>query len=195
MTYNDLTAVIKYDVDGNLQGNYNYIFIQKNCRNISDDFLETFYRDEDYYSGLLADFAAYETGIINPGYKSGSRNGKTFYHVSSGRRGCGSLSEFFRLYAFEVDRTTGNIKDPNAEMYTIETISNSPRKGTLITLRNDRETMEDVAASLDSFQCNGKLYRAIMEIVGVGSHVGKRNDTYRLEVRNEELIPDKEFSL
>lgn len=192
MTYNDLQIVKKYDGRRNQKGVYSKIFVQKGCRNIDDAFIARVDISEENYPLMLRHFDTYDLCAIGT-YKSGSINGSTVYHVSCGIRGEGSLSEFFRIYAVEVDQA-GAVKNINDEMYAVADIHMESSE-TIIKLRRGAQEIPHIRVDMmtGSFSYEGGRYHTILEIVGIGGHYG--DNSYKLDVRNEGLIVDRDLIL
>ncbi|MDE5939028.1 MAG: hypothetical protein K2H37_08095 [Lachnospiraceae bacterium] len=194
MTFQDLTAVQKFDRRGKLLGTYNNIFIQNGCQKIKEDFVANVNVEEQHYESMLTDFDLYDGRVI-ANYDSCSIGGMTVYHVSYGQRGENSLSVFFRIYAVEMDDAGAFAQASGDELYFVAYI-NSGNGNTTIKLRRSDGEIPNLTVDLMTgiFSNDGRRYRAVMEIVGVGSHDGN-GATYRLAARNENLFENSRLSL
>lgn len=194
MTFQDLTAVQKFDRRGKLLGIYNNIFIQDGCQKIKEDFVVNVKIGEQFYRSMLDDFDIYDRRAIAK-YNSCSIRGTTVYHVSYGQMEKNSLSVFFRIYAVEVNETGAFAQAPGDELYFVANI-NAGNGNTTIKLRRSDGEIPNLSVDMTTgiFSNDGRRYRAVMEIVGVGSHDGN-GVTYRLVARNENLFRDSRLSL
>ncbi|MDE6406180.1 MAG: hypothetical protein K2M20_11095 [Lachnospiraceae bacterium] len=191
MTYQELRTVKKYDSRRMLLGAYNSLFIQNGCEEIQDDFIANVHIKEQFYESMLKDFAIYDVRVIAK-YNASSIRNFTVYHVSYGKMGESSLSVFFRIYAIEVNTTGTVIQASGEELYSVVNI-NVSSGNTKIKLRRSDGEIPGIEVNMKTgiFAHGGRLYRAVMEITGVGSHVeNKQGAFYRLAVRNERLFPD-----
>lgn len=195
MTFQDLKIVKKFDRSGAPLGTYNNIFIQDGCEKIKDNFVETVSIEDRFYDSMLQDFAIYDGRVLGP-YKASNIGGTTVYHVSYGQKKENSLSEFFRIYAVEVNATGAFAQAPGDELYFVANINASNNGRTTVKLRRgDREIPNLIVDMGTGIFLNGeKRYRAVMEIVGVGSHEGS-GATYRLAARNENLFAGSRVTL
>lgn len=194
MTFQDLTAVQKFDRRGKLLGTYNNIFIQNGCQKIKEDLVVNVKIEERFYRSMLADFDIYDQRVIAK-YNSCSIRGTTVYHVSYGQQEENSLSVFFRIYAVEVNAAGAFAQAPGDELYFVANI-NFGNGSTTIKLRRDDGEIPNLSVNMTTgiFSNDGRQYRAVMEIVGVGSHAVGRA-TYRLAARNENLFEDSSVTL
>lgn len=192
MTFQDLKIVKKFDKSGAPLGTYNNIFIQDGCERIKDNFVETVRIEDRFYESMLNDFAIYDERVL-ASYKASNIGGTTVYHVSYGQKKENSLSEFFRIYAVQVNATGAFAQAPGDELYFVANIN--PDKGTIKLRRSDGE-IPNLIVDMETgiFLIGEKRYRAVMEIVGVGSHEGS-GGTYRLAARNENLFADSRVTL
>lgn len=192
MTFQDLKIVKKFDRRGAPLGTYNNIFIQDGCERIKDNFVETVRIENRFYESMLNDFAIYDERVL-ASYKASNIGGTTVYHVSYGQKKENSLSEFFRIYAVQVNAAGAFAQAPGEELYFVANIN--PDKGTIKLRRSDGE-IPNLIVDMETgiFLIGGKRYRAVMEIVGVGSHEGS-GATYRLVARNENLFADSRVTL
>lgn len=192
MTFQDLKIVKKFDRRGAPLGTYNNIFIQDGCERIKDNFVKTVRIEDRFYESMLNDFAIYDERVL-ASYKASNIGGTTVYHVSYGQKKENSLSEFFRIYAVQVNAAGAFAQAPGEELYFVANIN--PDKGTIKLRRSDGE-IPNLIVDMETgiFLHGGRRYRAVMEIVGVGSHEGS-GATYRLAARNENLFADSRVTL
>lgn len=194
MTFQDLKIVQKFDTRGGQLGTYNNIFIQDGCQEIKDDFVATVGIGDRFYGNMLADFDIYDGRVIAR-YDASAIGGTTVYHVSYGQMGENSLCVFFRIYAVEVNAAGAFVQPPGDELYFVANINSNNGRTTIKLRRSDGEIPNLIVDMMTGIFSNGvRRYRAVMEIVGVGSHEG-RGATYRLKARNENLFVDSRVKL